>query len=106
VYIYDTLCLFNIMVSSKLTVCYLVFSVLRGLKRDSFSVENIAHDFNHYAQYNVSIFILKTDLNSSLNFLCFNIFIFLIFIFFLLRNLQTKRVKIDNIYNSNLNTLI
>lgn len=58
--------------------------ILRGLERGSFSVENIAHDFNHYAQYNVPILILKANLNLSLSYLCFDKFIFLIFIFFYL----------------------
>jgi hypothetical protein len=54
-----------------------------GLECDSFSVENIVHDFNHYAHYNVLILILEADLNSSLNLsnklLCFDNLIFLIF---------------------------
>jgi len=65
--------------------------LLRGLERDSFSVENIANDLNHYAQYNVLILILKADLNSSLNYLCFDYFIFLIFIFFFSKFTNKRR---------------
>lgn len=64
------------------------------------------HSLNLYAQYCVLILILKVDLNSPLNYLRFVDSIFLIFVFFLLRNLLTKREKIDHVHNSNLNTLI
>jgi hypothetical protein len=55
----------------------------RGLEHDQFSFENTAYDFNHYSQWDVPMLILKTDLDYSSNYLCFNNLIF--YFIFLLR---------------------